>query len=1145
MADPYAPDGSTLSDTPAPLLGTVVDGIRLVRKLGEGGFASVYEGRQAGEPAVVAVKVMHPDKASPGLVRRFEYEAELLARLDHPGIARVHRLARLERNGVGIPCIVMEIIPAAKPITKYAGDLQLPVRDRLELVRQAAEAIGYGHRHGVLHRDIKPGNILVGPDGKPRIIDYGWARGLDSAAALQSAGTVVGQFVGTWQYMSPEQFDPDPAGVDLRADVYALGAVLQELLTGKPPHGFLLGPLFNYAIKVRDEPPMPLPRLDRGIDQPVCAIVAKCLAKDRNRRYSSALDLAEDLRRCLAGEPIAPATPGLRDALAYLAKKHAAAATAAAVSLAALVAATIGIGVFSLRTDRALRAEAETATMLREESRRSAAEAARATAAADNARHQLYVANLHRLAAPDAGPVSTLQRLFHDTAALVSPDAAPGISRELPLELLCLRPRVIQPVAATRGTTPADVVALAVSPTGDRFATGAEDGVLSLHAVKGSLVAIHRFDGPVECLHFTGPTLVAASRRGRVQIADAATGDIIRTIDLGIGLSDLAVDRTGTHLAIGCDDGSARLVSLAEGRLEQAPTVFNAHRKKISSIGFSPDGRILATLSTAGIGKLFEIQTDTGVLALRELRAFEGDPDRGTILAFSPDGRWLATPGPEQALRLVDVAMGTTTTLREGPSGRLTALAFSPDSRLLAAASRNGTAVLLEAAGGRRPIATLVGHRGAITALAFVPDGHVLATASADRTIRLWRSADGFAERTLEGHDDRVDSLAWAPDGASLLSAGNDGFTLRWDTSTPDGSRVIQAAGATVDGAIFLPRTSRFLTWSRDGSARICDASTAAEILRFPPRPEPIRSAAVSPDGSTIAFGGDDDLITLHDARDGRLRNTLRGHAKRVTTLDFSPDGLLLASASEDGTARIWNAADGSCQRVLEGHAGPIVVVRFAPDGQSLATASRDGTARVWSVPGEGPAVVLTGHGALVRTLDFSPDSQLLATGSDDGTARLWEAGSDTPAGTLQAGTSAVTQLAFVGDKRLVTGTMRGGLDLWDVATATHVTSLDGHSAEIRALATPPDGTRIATASSDRTARLWDGASGVELVVLRGHSGPVTGLVLSSDGHDLVTTSDDTSLRVWSRTDAEINEARRLAGLRGSGGGKPIDAPRP
>ncbi len=1133
---PATDRASTLS--PDPLLGTTIDGVRIVRKLGEGGFAFVYEGRQRSEPTVVAVKVLKPRLATPGLVRRFEYEAEILTRLVHPGIARVHRLARTSVEGVEVPCIVMEIVPAAKPITKYSGDLALPVPDRVALLAEAAEAIGHGHRLGVLHRDVKPGNILVGPDGQPKVIDFGWARGLDSAAVLQSAGTAFGQFVGTFQYMSPEQFDPDPAAVDIRADVWALGAVLQELLTGKPPHEYQGGPLFHFATAVRETPPTPLPTDDRSIDRQLRTIVATCLAKDTNRRYASAVELAADLRRHLAGEPIAPASTGLRDTLLYLARKHAAAAIAAAVSLAALVAATVGIGFFLIRSDRALRAEAETAARLRAESRRASDEAARAQAETDNARRQLYVANLHRLALPDAGRPSAVRRLFDETARIVAPTDRRHGDRDLPLELLCLRPRVFQPIRHHGGESAADVTDLAVNASGDRFATACDDGTVTLRDADGRLVAALRPGSGAHRLLFTPRWLAAASGDGSLTLVDAVTGANGATLPFDVGITALAADAAGSLLVAGCDDGTLRAVRFDADGSAAEPVVIRAHRRKVGAVAVSPDGTRLAATSRDGTCRLLE--TGEG----RELAVFPAPRDRPGCVAFSADGRRLAHCGPELSIGVVDTVTNATTRHPAGHSDRIRALAFSPDGRTLASASDDGTAILHDTERGVR-VATLVAHRGPVTSLAFAPDGRSLATGSADGTVRLWRGADGALERTLEGHEDPIAAIAFAPDGRSLLSAGGDGLTLQWDTTTPEGSRVLRGHETAFDGVLFLPRSTRFVGYSHDGSARLWDAATAAEIVRFPGHRGPIRTAAASPDGTTIALGvDDDDVVVLHDVRDGSPRATLRGHARRLTSLDFSPDGTLLASASDDGTARIWSVADGSCRRELTGHAGSVLAVRFSPDGTTLATAARDGTARLWPVTGDGPPNVLSGHGALVRTIAFAPDGRSVATGSDDGTARLWLAGSGVCTGTLRAGTSAVTRLAFVGGgRRLVTGRMRGGLDLWDVATAGHVTPLEGHAAEIRAIVVTPDGTRFATASSDRTVRIWDAEEGTELLLLRGHAAPILGLAISGDGRELVTTSADRTVRLWARTDAEIRETRLLADRPEKRQGRVADTP--
>jgi len=339
------------------LVGEELGGVTLQRVLGDGGMGRVYQGLQHHPRREVAVKVMRPGLVTVGMQRRFEHEPRLLGRLSHPGIAQVHTVGMQTVNGATVPFFVMELVPDAAPLTDYATARAMSPRAKVALFQKVCNAVAYGHHRGVIHRDLKPGNILVGPAGEPKVIDYGVARSTDSDIALTTMHTDVGHLVGTLQYMSPEQFDADPDEIDTRADVYALGVVLYELLTGRPPYDVAKKPVFEAARLVRERVPTPLSSFNRTLRGDLDTIVAKCLEKDRSSRYSTAAELEADLGRYLAGEPIAATPPSLFAALSRLGRRHRTAFTVAATGLAALVVTTTGIGLFAMRAQRE-RAEA-------------------------------------------------------------------------------------------------------------------------------------------------------------------------------------------------------------------------------------------------------------------------------------------------------------------------------------------------------------------------------------------------------------------------------------------------------------------------------------------------------------------------------------------------------------------------------------------------------------------------------------------------------------------------------------------------------------------------------------------------------------------------------------------------------------------
>ena len=334
------------------LLGQELGGVTILRIIADGGMGRVYEGLQHKPHRPVAVKVIRSGIITPALVKRFEYESQVLASLTHPGIAQIHSVGLQNVAGAVVPYFVMEIIPEAKSLIDFASDHSLPTHARVALFRKVSEAVAYGHQKGIIHRDLKPGNILVGADGTPKVIDFGVARSTDADRALTTMHTHVGQLIGTLQYMSPEQFAAEPDELDVRADVYAMGVVLYELLAGRPPYDVAHKGVFEVAHVVRDVDPAPLSSVNKTLRRDLATIVHKCLEKDRTRRYSSAAELAADLGRYLVGDPITAAPMGLIDGVARLARRHRIAAIAAATVFLSLVGATLAVTTFAIRAER-------------------------------------------------------------------------------------------------------------------------------------------------------------------------------------------------------------------------------------------------------------------------------------------------------------------------------------------------------------------------------------------------------------------------------------------------------------------------------------------------------------------------------------------------------------------------------------------------------------------------------------------------------------------------------------------------------------------------------------------------------------------------------------------------------------------------
>jgi len=338
-----------------PLVGMDLGGVKIVKLIGEGGMGRVYEARQDKPARSVAVKIIRQGITSEKTMRRFEREAEFLGRLQHPGIAQIFIVGTYSSDFGEVPFYVMEHVANAKPITNYVHEQGLQLHDRVRLFKQVCEAVSHGHDRSIVHRDLKPGNILVDSDGNPKVIDFGVARSTDSDLALESMKTDTGQMIGTVQYMSPEQFGPNPDDLDSRTDVYSLGVVLYELLAGVPPYSVSKRALHEASRVVCEQVPAPLRTLDKSIPRDMSAIVERCLNKSPRHRYHNAGELALELGNFLESRPVKAQPAGilgqgsLSNTVRRLATRRTVLATALGVLAIAGVDYMVGPGVLTGR----------------------------------------------------------------------------------------------------------------------------------------------------------------------------------------------------------------------------------------------------------------------------------------------------------------------------------------------------------------------------------------------------------------------------------------------------------------------------------------------------------------------------------------------------------------------------------------------------------------------------------------------------------------------------------------------------------------------------------------------------------------------------------------------------------------------------
>jgi eukaryotic-like serine/threonine-protein kinase len=1093
---------------PRAALGSSIGAFRLIDVIGEGGFGVVYLAEQAAPlRRTVALKILKLGMDTREIVARFERERQALALMDHPGIAKVFGAGATD---AGRPFFAMEHVPGL-PITRYCDERRLNVPERLGVFGQVCAAVQHAHQKGVIHRDLKPGNILVSDQhGAPsaKVIDFGIAKAINAEDAGNTAYTERGMMLGTPAYMAPEQSGALPGGVDTRADVYALGVILYELLVGVSP----------FAAGGRGKPEREVPRPSTQIRRPgedtaalasrrgstpqqlhaalrgdLDWIVLKAIEPDRSRRYDTVKDLADDVERHLRHEPVKAAPPTTGYIVRKFVRRHRTGVIAGGLVLLALGVGAVGTTAAAIVAIRRAR-ESDAARQLAD------ARAVEAAAARDQAEYEQYIANLR------AADYSLDQ--LETTRARTSLESCPERFRGW--EWRWFMAKLDASLGRFEGHTH-DLIAVAFSPDGRLGASASGDRTARVFEIDtGRTVAVmvgHTSNASEVAFALGGVRLVTVSDDHDGRLWDTMSGRCIAVLD---GHTDrvtaLAVTRDGARIATASVDRTIRLWDAETGG---ALCVLAGHRAEIRSLDFSFDGSLLVSGAMDGTSRVWN--AITGVE-----RVCVAHASRQQLVAqFDGPGVRFATACDDGTVSVWNAATGERLAACEGHTDATFSVRFSPDGARLLTASQDTTVRVWDARTGSA-IAVMRGHRASARRAEWSSDGSRVASASFDSTLRLWQAENGRELATLRGHESFIGDLAVSPDDR-LLTGGNDRTARVWSMSQTSAPIVLGPHRDIVYTAHFSDDGQTVLTGSADGSARLFSAIDGRELAAIQ-TPSPLRmalfvpgspavlavsregsrveawipgarapiaratglrgralSVSPSPNGRIIAMAGDDGNVQLFDGESMALLCQLSGHARRVTAAAFLPAGNALITAGADETVRVWDLSTGLELRTLRGPRSGFTTIAVAPGTEGVfATGDADGAARLWRLETLDRPLTLLGHEGSITGMAFSPDGRVLATVSADKTGRLWH----TDSGRCFA-------------------------------------LLTGHGQGLRSVAFSPQGDRLVTSSNDTTARIWDTGTGRELAVLRGHTNFVYQVGFTRDGDRIVTASSDRTARVW------------------------------
>jgi WD40 repeat protein/serine/threonine protein kinase len=1046
--------GNMADSAPTEACGMVIGPYKLIEQIGEGGMGTVWMAQQT-EPIkrLVAAKLIKAGMDSKYVIARFEAERQALALVDHPNIARVLDGGT---TSAGRPYLVMDLVKGV-PITRYCDEHQLTPRQRLELFLPVCQAVQHAHQKGIIHRDLKPSNVLVGLyDGKPvpKVIDFGVAKAAGPKLTEATLFTAFGTVIGTPEYMSPEQAQLDNLDIDTRSDIYSLGVLLYELLTGTTPFAKKdlekAGLLETLRMIREQEPPKPSTRLIE-LNRPhalreafagpsatttlesIAAqrqteparltklvrgeldwIVMKALEKDRNRRYETANSLAMDVQRNLADEPVQACPPSAPYRFRKFARRNRVfLGTASVVALVVAVAVAVSAGLIW----RALERERREANF-----------------------HRITLA--HRELS--AGNLSQALKLLD-----ACPEDLRGWEWHYLTRLWRAEPLVIRDKA--------EVNSLAFSLDGELLASAVGDGTVKVwnsRTGKPIRTPVKAHDGSVFSVAFhpkNGRYLASTGADKKVRVWDWEAGRIVfegpSGADHNRGTAyGVAFSPDGGRLAVG-NEGAVNVWDWAKDQpLFQTPQV---HAKKGINVAFSRDGRRLASGGWGGKIMIWNAETGDHLRTLTDTR-------NAAALAFSRDGRWLVSASFGRRLDVWDSTTGDRVKSFPAGDGLVLGVAVSPDGSRLASAGQDKTVRIWEAETGR-VVLDLRGHTQPSQGVAFSPDGLRLASGSWDGTIRVWdathlREDEAQEAFTLPHEAGEVTTIAVSPDGRSVASAGigTDGVKV-WDVeSRPPRVRSQLAHGLLC--VAWHPAGQHLAASGFDGKVMTVEVwDVRTRQLAFPQITSEMETYAVafSPDGEYLVTGSGDRTVQVWNARTGKRVGKLGTHDRQVQGLAFSRDGRHVASASADGKVKVWDwdpnrLGDEQTPRHTFRDSVPMtgMTFGFSPDGRRLVVGGEKQTVKIWDVETEQELLSLDGHSRDVGATAFSPDpdGRWVASSGEDSTVKIWDSRSGKLIRNFRGHTGIVTSLAFSPDgRRLYSGSRDHTVKVWDVTQLEEV----------------------------------------------------------------------------------------------------------
>ncbi|MBS0210231.1 MAG: protein kinase [Planctomycetes bacterium] len=1079
----------------------------LLEVLGEGGMGVVYSARQASVDRTVALKMLKPHMARNQEQRqKFLSEAVVTGDLDHPNIVPMYDLGTNDAGALFYAMKRVEGTPWLKTIRKKT------VTENIDILLKVADAVAFAHSRGVIHRDLKPENVMLGEFGEVLVMDWGLA--YSSASFRKSASITQSHSMGgTPSYMAPEMALGPIERITMASDIYLLGAILYEIVTGKPPHTGTNVSQCLFAV-ARNEI-QPTDKSGELVD-----IALHAMATNQEDRHASVRDFQAAIRGYLAhSESIALSTRaeeelanadqsgeypefarslfGLEEALS-LWDGNARARDCLSIARLKYATCALGKGDFDLAAGLLVDSDPAHSAL--------AQQIAAARSERDARQHRLK--SVKRVAAGLVAAIVLVVtvaffgiRIQRDRARLAEEQAKTERDKALSAEekARIQRDRALAAEEQARAER-------------DRAEQAKEAEIYQAYLARIGLASAkideNAFEGATSLLDECPPAL-RHWEWGRLRYLCSQS---MLSLDAAAPVSSVAFDAAGGRCASAGWDGQVRVWNLPAGTSQRVIPYGGMY---VHGVAFSPDGKSLAAGGNDKRGYIKLWAADTGKL----IRTFEGHTDSVLSLVFSRRGERLLSTSYDGTARLWDTASGQLICTLGGHSWWVWSAAFSHNEAEIITASQDGTAIVWSIAdeigiqagstSARRPPRTVRNHAGAVYAVAVSSDGVRVATGGYDKRALLWKAGDVQPFRL-----------------SAVLSAKQAALSIT----------ELKAHTAAVHALSFSPDGRRLATGGLDNAINIWDVAAGKLLKSLRGHAGQVRSCCFSPDGKYVLSGGHDGQVKLWDVdkyEEVRVigQRVLRGHADAVLCASFSPDGQQVVTASRDRTAKIWNARTGEEDKTFEeGHTFLASTVLFFPDGKKLLTAAVDGTTLVWDTASGTQLLRLNDTGrSAAAALSF--DARTILTGGSDKTAKLWDAANGALVRKLPAHRTEITAVALSRDGRwLFTGESSGRCNVWRADSGELAWSLLRHSRKITAAAFSPEGSRLLTASLDNTIGQWDVAAGQELTALvLKHPKAVTSLAMLPGGK-VLSACEDNLVRRWDVETAKEVDTLSFAG---------------